>query len=91
MNTNSKVKILFLRELAKNLDKATPNWRSTHVILMDNAPYNTSGETLREIERLKMPTIFTAPYSYAASPVELFFAHMKNDILMGPGASSGKL
>ena len=39
---------------------------------------------------LEMPVMFTGPYSYAASPVELFFAYMKNQDINPDMLPTGK-
>ena len=44
---------------------------------MDNAAYHRSEATLRLLEDLKIPVIFTGPHSYDAAPIETFFAHFK--------------
>lgn len=48
---------------------------------MDNAPYNKSEETMAHIKALNMPMVFTGPYSFDASPVELFFAYLKKGLI----------
>jgi len=72
---------VFFIHLVKMLDEQRPAWRKNHVIQMDNAPYHKSNDTLRLLEHLRIPVIFTGPHSYDASPVELLFAAFKsNDI-----------
>ena len=44
---------------------------------MDNAPYHTCSSSLKLLQKLKIPVLFTGPHSYSASPVELYFAHFK--------------
>ena len=58
---------------------------------MDNASYNTDEHTLEQIQRLRMPVIFSAPYSYDAAPVERFFGYFKQGAVMPEGEASGKL
>ena len=38
--------MLFIAELTQILDTTRPNWRKNHVILVDNAPYHKSQQTL---------------------------------------------
>ena len=45
-NMNSQVIGLFFKHLSIKLDVLRPNWRKTHVILVDNAPYHSSKQTL---------------------------------------------
>ena len=69
---------MFFVNLVKRLDETRENWRKNHIILMDNAPYHKSTDTIRLLEHLKIPLIFTGPHSYDASPIELFFAAFKS-------------
>ena len=41
-NTNSLTMGLFFKELADILDQSRPNWRVSHAIVIDNAPYHHS-------------------------------------------------
>ena len=68
---------IFFLELVKRLDETRKNWRKNHVILMDNAPYHKSNDSLRLFEELRIPLIFTGPHGYTGSPIELFFASFK--------------
>jgi len=45
--------------------------------MLDNAPYHSSKVMMEFYELHQLPVMFTAPHSYAASPVELMFAHFK--------------
>lgn len=69
---------VFLSQLSSKLDVERPGWREDSVVMLDGAPYHVCQEMRTHIMMLKMPILFTGPYSYAASPVELFFAYMKN-------------
>ena len=60
VNTDDEVKRLFLTELAAVLDLERPSWRKDTVVLMDNAGYNKTEEIMTQIQRLKMPVIFSA-------------------------------
>jgi len=77
VNTDAEVKQLFLTELAATLDLERPLWRKNTIILMDNAGYNKTDEVKQQIQRLKMPVIFSGPYSYDAAPIERFFGYFK--------------
>jgi len=68
---------LFFKELAALLDQKRPRWRDNHIILIDNAPYHSSQQTLQYLEELKIPLMFLAPYSYDVAPCELVFAKFK--------------
>ena len=90
VNTDDEVKRLFLTELAAMLDLERPTWRKDTVVLMDNAGYNKTEDILTQIQRLKMPVLFSAPYSYDAAPVERFFGYFKQGRVMPEEDSSGK-
>jgi transposase len=85
------VKALFLTKLCEALDLDRPDWRETSVMLMDNAPYNVKDECIAHIRRLNIPMVFNAPYSFDASPVELFFSYFKHGTIVDPNVPTGKL
>ena len=76
-NTNSQTMCLFFKELAELLDKQRPRWRDNHVIMIDNAPYHNSSQTLQYLEELRIPLMFLAPYSYDVAPCEFVFSMFK--------------
>ena len=72
--------MVYLTNLAIKLDMERPTWREDSVVLLDGARPHIAEQTVNHIvNKLKMPVIFTAPYSYDAAPCELFFAYFKND------------
>ena len=78
-NSNSQIMEIFFRQLALKLDKERPNWRGDTVLVLDNAPYHTSKSTMRLLEALDIPVLFTGPHSYSAVPCEVWFAAFKAD------------
>ena len=72
------------------LDQEDAEWRSNTVLLLDNAPYHTSDSTLRLMHGLQIPVLFTGPYSYDASPIELLFAAFKSCDLNPRHMATGK-
>ena len=70
---------MFLSRLAQLLTKEDKNWRTNTVFLLDGASYHKSEETRRHMTNLGLTVILTAPYSYDASPIELFFAYFKQE------------
>jgi hypothetical protein len=44
------------------------------VFLLDGASYHISEEVQQQLSNLKIPVIFTGPYSYDACPIELYFS-----------------
>lgn len=89
-NNNASTMDLFLRALVKKLKAERGDWQNNTVMLWDNAPYHSSKATLKVLEQLKIPTLFTGPHSYDASPVELFFAHFKDRDINPRHVPSGK-
>ena len=73
-NTDQDIFMLFLRHLVRTLDSETPGWQENSIILVDNAPYH-SGEEIREyMHKMQIPIMYSAPYSYAAAPIETLFS-----------------
>ena len=69
---------VFLRRLVTHLDQTKPDWRKTHILLLDNSPIHTSDHVVRLLSYLKVPTMFTAPASNRALPVEHVFGILKS-------------
>ena len=57
---------------------------------MDGASYHRSAETRACITHLKIKVVISAPYSYAAAPAELWFAHFKKGDFNAGGVKTGK-
>ena len=57
---------------------------------MDNASYHRSEYTRAYFHQLGVQVMLSAPYSYAGSPVELFFAYFKQGYLNDRFESTGK-
>jgi len=77
-NSNSKVMEIFFKQLVQKLDKEHLNWRKSHIIMLDNAPYHNSEHILKVLDDYSIPVIFTGPHSYDAAPIELWFARFKS-------------
>ena len=58
--------------------------------MLDNATYHSCSSTLKILEDLGVPVLFTGPHSYSASPVELFFAAFKSSDINPRKAPTGK-
>ena len=78
-NTDTDVMLMFLSRLAQVLTSEHKDWRLNTVFLLDGAPYHKSDQTRRHMINLGLNVMFTAPYSYDASPIELFFAYFKQE------------
>lgn len=76
-NSNSSIMELFFTHFIRLMNGKDRYWRQNTILLLDGAPYHTSKQMLEFYEEHQLPIMFTAPHSYAASPVELFFAHFK--------------
>jgi len=76
-NSNSSVMEMFFTHLIRHLDSKNQHWRKETIIMLDGAPYHQSNLMMEFYEDHQVPIMFTGPHSYAASPVELFFAHFK--------------
>ena len=69
--------LTFLRHLVVKLDEESPGWLAETIILLDGARYHT-GEDIREyLHKMQLEVIWSAPYSYAAAPIELLFGGLK--------------
>ena len=68
---------VYFHHLAAKLDALNPDWRRTSLILLDNAPYHQSAQTLKVFKNLKLPIMFLGPNSYSTAPCELVFAQLK--------------
>jgi hypothetical protein len=63
----------FFVELSKALDHSKPNWRSNHLLLLDNCSTHKTDTVTRLISRLSIPTMYSAPASYLVAPIERLF------------------
>lgn len=81
---------LYLSKLAMQLDFDRPGWRNDTVFLMDGASYHIGEEVQEHLSTLKIPIIYTGPYSYSAAPCELFFSQLKNTELNPEALTTGK-
>ena len=77
VNTNSEVMISFLSRLALILSAEDKEWRRNTIWLMDGAKYHTSVDTRKILKQIGVNFIISAPYSYDAAAVELFFVYYK--------------
>jgi hypothetical protein len=75
VNTDHQVFCLYLTELAKRLTALDKDWRDNSVLLLDGAKYHTCEETLKHLAFLKMPVIFSGPYSYVSHQVPVLTEH----------------
>jgi hypothetical protein len=69
---------LYIRHLANKLTLQKRDWRLNTIFLLDGASYHKSAETIATMKQLNLKVMISAPYSYHASPIELFFAFFKS-------------
>ena len=81
---------LFFHCLVRLLDSTDPNWRKNKVVLLDNAPYHIGRNTLKVLEELRIPVLFTGPHSYDGAACELFFAAFKKEDINPGRIKTGK-
>ena len=81
---------LFFSHFIKLMNAKDPNWRDSHICLIDNATYHSSSPMMEFFEKYQVPIIYTGPHSYSAAPVELFFAHLKRTNLNPRKLPTGK-
>ena len=77
-NSNSCVIEIYIRALAKLLDRENKQWRDDTIILFDGARYHNSEATINLLEALNIPILYTGPHSYAGVPIELWFSAFKS-------------
>ena len=64
----------FLAALAAHFDLHKSEWS----LLLDNCPSHKTQDTLKLLESLRIPTVFSAPASYIAIPVGQLFGQLKS-------------
>ena len=90
VNTDSDIFMLFMKRLMDKLTSEDRSWRTNTVLLIDGAPYHRS-DTVRDfLRKSKAKVVLSAPYSYEAAPVELFFSMLKRTNLNPSRVSTGK-
>ena len=77
VNTNSEVMISFLSRLVVILRTEDKEWRRNTIWLLDGAKYHTSADTRKILKQIGVNFVISAPYSYDAAAVELYFGYYK--------------
>ena len=78
--------------MVKLLDDEDPTWRDTTFWVWDCATYHKASKLRELIDQLRVPVIFSGPYSYYAAPIELYFALLKRgDLSQNRGVSAENL
>ena len=68
---------LFLRSLVHRLNVESPGWEESTVILLDNAAWHSSSVMKQRLALMRLPVIYSGPYSYSTAPAEAVFAALK--------------
>ena len=64
-------------KLSKELSQDKPDWKNSHVLMMDNCSIHKTLFMRKLMETAGFTVLFTAPGSYLVSPVEGVFALIK--------------
>ena len=67
----------FFVDLISALDASSPDWRATHVLVLDNCASHKTSLVLSVLKAGGFTVIFSAPASYSALPVEGIFGLIK--------------
>ena len=78
VNTDHEMISLFMRDLVRQLNEQSRNWRKNTLIFWDGAAYHQKPETMQMLEQLQVPIMISGPHSYDAAPCELWFALFKS-------------
>jgi hypothetical protein len=89
-NTNSGTILLFLRDLVRQLNQQSRNWRKNTLIYWDGAAYHQSESTLKLLRDLDLPIMISGPHSYDAAPCELWFSLFKRQNINPRRLKTGK-
>ena len=60
------------------------------MLLLDGARYHTSKATRQALKLIGCNFVISAPYSYDAAPIELYFAYFKKVQINADGEKTGK-
>ena len=76
-NTDQNVMMVYMQHLIRKLDEEDPNWKEHTYVLMDGARYHTGEDIRLFLHKMQIKMIWTAPYCYTTSPIELLFGGLK--------------
>ena len=76
-NNNDGSFASFLIGLEQQLNERRPDWRETHVFLLDNCSIHKTQLARKILANLGYPVIYSAPASFIAIPVEGIFGVLK--------------
>jgi hypothetical protein len=97
-SNNQTTLMMFMNSMVGILDSEDANWRERTAFVLDNSTYHQGKGFKEYMEKLRVPLIFTGPYSFDGSPVERIFAFVKrhtrdelNYLKLGSGTVRGDL
>jgi transposase len=76
-NVTHKVFLLFLEHLLNTLGKRYSSWKDDVIFLLDNAAIYKAEAVLKYIRARNLRILYSEPYSFDVSPVEMVFANLK--------------
>ncbi len=80
--TNNEVSVAsYFIALSNELDNVVPNWRESHILLLDNCTSHKTQMMRKVYANGGFKVIFSAPASYLAIPVERIFGLIKKQDL----------
>ena len=82
--------MLFVRYLVRQLDLDSPGWEDESIILLDNATYHRGEEIKNYFQKMQIPIMYSAPYSFSTAPIETLFANLKLGEINPNNDSTGK-
>lgn len=69
---------MFIRDLIRQFNEESRNWRKTTILQWDGAAYHQGKSIMNTLKELDIPIMISAPHSYEMSPCELMFAAIKS-------------
>jgi len=89
-NTDHETFLLFVSKLSAKLSQEDKNWKQQTVLLLDGAKYHVDEEVVDYFRKSSLQVVVSAPYSYEAAPIELFFNLLKRTNLNSGRLPTGK-
>ena len=80
----------FAQKLDSTLVKFDPDYKKNTIFLADGASYHTEKNALKFMQQLGWQVVISAPYSYAASAIEMYFGIVKSVDMNKLGLPTGK-
>ena len=80
----------FAQRLDSQLKKVDPDYRDKTVFLADGASYHTDKKSLDFMKLLGWNFVISAPYSYEAAAIEMYFSLVKSTDMNSQGLPAGK-